>query len=914
MRRLLIVVAAAGCCPSPTAAKVVTMPKEEVKELATPVELHHMRGLKQLTFGGDNAEAYWSFGGDTLIFQTNHKPYQCDQIEEMPSSGGPSKLISSGKGRDTCSYFLKGDKEIIYASTEATSPDCPTPPDMSKGYYWGLFEYDIYKANADGTNVRKLAGAPGYDAEATVCPKDGSIIFTSERSGDLDLWRMDADGGNLRQLTNLPGYDGGAFFSDDCSKIVWRASRPTGKALEDYKALLAQHLVNPKAMDLWVANADGTEAHQVTYLPGAAFGPYFFPGGKRIIFASNYLQPTTPEFDLFAINTDGTHLERITDSAGFDAFPVFSPDGKTLSFSSGRGAGPHEINVFTAQWVDEPGNHDQPETTMTDDYAAQVAYLADDAREGRGIGTKGLADAAQHVQDELAKAGVEPGIDGKWRQTFDVITEIKRGDKTTLTLDGTPVAADAFAPMPFSAQAPVTGTIVNVGWGITDEAIKRDDFKGVDVKGKVVLVHRFAPANPKGDAMAIAAAGDLRKKAFVARQHGAVGMIVVDDGDMKQDEAPLPALVPGGMGDPTMGGTGDAGIPVVVIKRAAIGKAPHKAAITVELQNVRSPTDNVIGVIRAGGANKQPGAVLIGAHLDHLGMGGGSNALDPTVHAVHNGADDNASGVAAMIEAAKLLSAHKADLSRDIYFVAFSGEEEGDLGSDFYVKHASTKDIVAMINMDMVGRMRNNHLVVNGGDSAKEWKELVQPACDAARVDCTISGSGYGPSDHMSFYVAGVPVLFMFTGNHLDYHTATDDADKINSAGGVRVAMIAADVAKAVANRSGALTYVKAPPEHTFGDIRHTGASLGTVPSYSEDPNRAPGVTLSDVVPDGAAAKAGLKGGDRIIRVGTVDIRSINDLMFVLQSAKPGTETKITFVRGGKEETVPATFGVPRGR
>jgi membrane-associated protease RseP (regulator of RpoE activity) len=272
------------------------------------------------------------------------------------------------------------------------------------------------------------------------------------------------------------------------------------------------------------------------------------------------------------------------------------------------------------------------------------------------------------------------------------------------------------------------------------------------------------------------------------------------------------------------------------------------------------------------------------------------------------------SGVAAMIEAAKLLSAHKADLSRDIYFVAFSGEEEGDLGSDFYVKHASTKDIVAMINMDMVGRMRNNHLVVNGGDSAKEWKELVQPACDAARVDCTISGSGYGPSDHMSFYVAGVPVLFMFTGNHLDYHTATDDADKINSAGGMRVAMIAADVAKAVANRSGALTYVKAPPEHTFGDIRHTGASLGTVPSYSEDPNRAPGVTLSDVVPDGAAAKAGLKGGDRIIRVGTVDIRSINDLMFVLQSAKPGTETKITFVRGGKEETVPATFGVPRGR
>jgi membrane-associated protease RseP (regulator of RpoE activity) len=214
----------------------------------------------------------------------------------------------------------------------------------------------------------------------------------------------------------------------------------------------------------------------------------------------------------------------------------------------------------------------------------------------------------------------------------------------------------------------------------------------------------------------------------------------------------------------------------------------------------------------------------------------------------------------------------------------------------------------------MVGRMRANHLVINGGDSAKEWKELAEPACTAARVDCTISGSGYGPSDHMPFYIAGIPVLFMFTGNHLDYHTATDDSDKINAAGGSRVAMIAADLAKRVANRAGGLTYVKAPPEHQFGDVRHIGASLGTIPSYSEDPNQLPGLVLSDVRPDGPAAKAGLKGGDRIIKVGEVEIRGIEDLMFVLQAAKPGTATKITFVRTGKTQTVDATFGVPTGR
>jgi len=934
MRRLLFIWVIASCCPTePAKTTTAATGSAEPRNQATPEE-RHFKDLKQITFGGDNAEAYWSFGGDRLIFQTNHKPNKCDQIEMMPANGGPSKLISSGKGRQTCSYFLKGDQEIIYASTFESSPDCPTPPDMSKGYNWGLFEYDIYKANADGSNVRKLTGAPGYDAEATVCPVDGSIIFTSERSGDLELWRMDANGGNLRQLTNSPGYDGGAFFSQDCTKIVWRASRPQGADLEKYKELLKQHLVQPTKMDLWVANADGTEAHQVTYLPGASFGPYFYPSGKRIIFASNYLAPRGPEFDLFAINTDGTQLERITYADGFDGFPVFSPDGKTLSMSSNRRdvvktnagdvyrmtgtpAGEHDTNVFVTPWDDNPpGVKYQPETTLADEYAASVKWLADDAREGRGIGTKGLAEAQDWVQQQLAAAGVEPGLDGQWRQPFDVTTEIKRGAKTALAIDGKPVANEDFAPMPFSMQKPISGAVVAVDWGIVDEATKRDDYKGKDVKGKIVLVHRFAPADSK-DAMVTAALGDLRKKAFTAKQKGAIGMIVVDDGDLKQDEAALPALVPGGIGE-VSGATGDAGLAIVVVKRsagAALAKGAHKVALTVELEPVRTPTANVVGVIHAGAATKQPGVVILGAHLDHLGMGGGSNALDPKVHAVHNGADDNASGVAALIQAAKLLAANKAELQRDVVVIAFSGEEEGDLGSDWYVKHMKdAKDVVAMINMDMVGRMRANHLSINGGDSAKEWKELAEPACATARVDCTIGGSGYGPSDHMPFYIAGIPVLFMFTGNHLDYHTATDDSDKINAAGGSRVSLIAADIAKRVANRPGSLTYVKAPPEHQFGDVRHVGASLGTIPSYSEDPNQLPGLVLSDVRPDGPAAKAGLKGGDRIIKVGEVEIRGIEDLMFVLQAAKPGTPTKITFVRGTKTETVDATFGVPSGK
>jgi len=296
-RRFLFLAVITACCPpEPTkTATVATAPRHvEDKELALPEE-QHLRHVHQLTFGADNAEAYWSFSGDRLIFQTNRKPYQCDQIEMMPANGGPSHLISTGKGRTTCSYFLKGDQEIIYASTHEAGPQCPTPPDMSKGYNWGLFEYDIYRANADGTNLRRLTDTPGYDAEATVCPVDGSILFTSIRSGDLELWRMDADGKNPRKLTNTLGYDGGAVWSPDCKKIAWRASRPTSdKDVAEYKALLEQKLVKPTKMDLWTANADGSEARQITYLPGASFGPAFTPDGKRLIFSSNYMQPRGP--------------------------------------------------------------------------------------------------------------------------------------------------------------------------------------------------------------------------------------------------------------------------------------------------------------------------------------------------------------------------------------------------------------------------------------------------------------------------------------------------------------------------------------------------------------------------------------------------------------------------------------------
>jgi Tol biopolymer transport system component len=322
--------------------------------LALPREVH-LRDVVQLTRGqGENAEAYWSFSGDQLIFQSARDPFGCDQIFRMPADGSaPAELVSTGKGRTTCAYFLEGDQRILYASTHLGGDACPPVPDRSQGYVWPLYDtYDIFTARPDGSDLQQLTDTPGYDAEATVCATDGSILFTSTRDGDIDLYRMDADGQKVKRLTDTRGYDGGAFFSRDCSKIVWRASRPEGEALEDYRRLLAEKLVRPSKLELWVANADGSDARQVTHLGAATFAPYFHPSGRRILFSSNYGDPRGREFDIWAIDIDGTRLERITHAPGFDGFPMFSPDGTQLVFASNRGAKAEgETNVFIADWV-----------------------------------------------------------------------------------------------------------------------------------------------------------------------------------------------------------------------------------------------------------------------------------------------------------------------------------------------------------------------------------------------------------------------------------------------------------------------------------------------------------------------------------------------------------------------------------
>jgi Tol biopolymer transport system component len=322
---------------------------------AEPGEVH-LRNLRQLTFGGQNAEAYFSASGKVLIFQRQGASEQCDQMYVMGADGSRLHRVSSGRGRTTCGYFYDHDRRIFYSSTERASPDCPPRPDYSHGYVWALYDYDIYSANVDGSGARHLTNGPGYNAEGTLSPDGKTIVFTSLRDGDLDIYTMGTDGSNLKRLTTTLGYDGGPFFSPDGKRIVYRAYHPqTAMDSAEYRDLLAKHLVRPTHMDIWIMNADGSDQRQVTHLPGASFAPYFHSDGRRIIFSSNYQQPESRNFDLYLVNQDGTGLEQVTTDTTFDAFPMFSPDGKRLVWASNRhGTAPHETNIFLADWVERP--------------------------------------------------------------------------------------------------------------------------------------------------------------------------------------------------------------------------------------------------------------------------------------------------------------------------------------------------------------------------------------------------------------------------------------------------------------------------------------------------------------------------------------------------------------------------------
>lgn len=349
------------CKPAPVSESIVETEESPQEDSLRYEAESHFANIRQLTFGGDNAEAYWSFDSKSLTLQSNYAEWgvECDQIFTMdaatPLEGKTPQMVSTGLGRTTCSYFLPGDSLIVYSSTHLGGDPCPADPEPIPGkYLWPVYDtYDIFVAKLDGEIVSQLTNSPGYDAEPTVSPQGDKIVFTSTRSGDLELWTMNLDGSDKIQITDGLGYDGGAFFSPDGSKIIFRASRPEGEEVTEYKEFLSKGLVAPTAMELFICNADGSDLRQLTSLGKANWAPFFHPSGEKIIFSSNHHGERGFNFNLFMIDLNGENLTQISHDGVFDSFPMFSPDGKQIVFSSNRNnGGTRATNVFVADWID----------------------------------------------------------------------------------------------------------------------------------------------------------------------------------------------------------------------------------------------------------------------------------------------------------------------------------------------------------------------------------------------------------------------------------------------------------------------------------------------------------------------------------------------------------------------------------
>lgn len=351
---LLFALLLTACQHKPTAVSKIEEPKLHFSDEK------HLKNIRQLTFGGQNAEAYFSADGQWLIFQSTRGNHPCDEMYMMRIDGSELKKVSTGKGRVTCGYLFGGGKSgvpesLLYASTHDFGEACPARPDPRKGYVWPIYpSFEIYSSKVDGGPLKRLTNNKAYDAEGTVSPDQKSIVYTSTRDGDLDLYIMNYDGTHSRRITTDLGYDGGAFFSHDGKKLIYRAFHPqTAEEKKNYKENLKNHVYRPSWLELFVIDVDGKNKKQITNLKAGTFAPFLFPNDQRVIFSSNSKDPAGRKFDIFAVDLDGKNLEQITFSNTFDAFPMFSPDGKYLVWASNRnGKMPHETNVFIAEWVD----------------------------------------------------------------------------------------------------------------------------------------------------------------------------------------------------------------------------------------------------------------------------------------------------------------------------------------------------------------------------------------------------------------------------------------------------------------------------------------------------------------------------------------------------------------------------------
>lgn len=950
------------------------------------------------------------------------------QIYLMDLDTGDTERISPGQGKTTCAWIHpKGDK-VIFASTQddpAAEQEQKDELDLrasgkERRYSWDYDEfYDIYEYDLATRQYRNLTSAKGYDAEGSWSPDGSLIAFASNRSAydqelnaderkafDPDpawaneIYIMKADGSDVRRLTTTAGYDGGPFFSPDGTRICWRRFSENGATAE-----------------IMTMNVDGSDPQQLTHLQAMSWAPYYHPSGQYLIFTTNL--HGFANFELYMIDAVGKHAPvRVTHTPGFDGLPVFSPDGQSLAWTTNRTV-TNQSQIFMADWNDaealeqlglqesatqvaaSPGNGKSPVMAQAPDArgdfapadaVSHVEYLCRPQLGGRLTGTKGEQLATNYVALHFETLGLIPaGDNDTYFQEFEFTSGVSTGPDNSLAVGDRVLELNTdWKPLAFSTSTKVDATdVIFAGYGLRAPAAEGfeeyDSFVHLDVKDKWIVIFRFMPENfTPEQRQYFARFSSLRYKAMQARDMGARGLIIVSGPTSGVKDQLVPLQFDGSLAG--------SGLPVISVTDAVasewlkpLGKTLTsiqskmdsgepamgfpveglKIAASIDIRQEKKKGRNVLGRLQIN--EEQAGqVVVVGAHVDHLGTGPSGNSLarDNEQSNIHYGADDNASGVSAMMQIAEAMARAKDEGKlkgqRDVVFAAWSGEEIGLLGSSHYVKtletlfsqHAAAVGgdegqekegnseqaiensraegedrkgsqkksddlagpntgglnlyIAACLNMDMVGRLQEK-LVLQGIGSSAAWQKLIEQANVPLGLSLTLQDDSYLPTDASVFFMHGVPILSAFTGNHSEYHTPRDTPEKLNYEGISKVAKLMMLVCRQ-------LITDERPPQYVAQERPKEGqrraalrAYLGTVPDYAQSDVK--GVALSGVAKGGPADKAGMKGGDIIVQLAGKKIENIYDYTYAIEALKSGQEVEITVTRDGKEVSLNVTPG-----
>lgn len=924
-------------------------------------ETDFLKNTHQLIFEGvRSGEGYFRPDGKALLFQSERdaaNPFY--QIYLLDLESGDARRVSPGSGKTTCAFFQPKTQRMLFSSThEDPQAEAKQKSELefrasgkTRRYAWDYDpEYEIYTANTDGSELKRLTRSSGYDAEASFSPDGSLIVFSSTRAAYplenlssqdrarfdkdpayfADIYVMNSDGSNVRRITQSPGYDGGPFFSPDGKRILWRRFDAAGMNADIYSVAL-----------------DGGDVRRLTDFGCMSWAPYFHPSQKYIIFTANKLG--FDNFELFIVDAEGRREPvRVTFTPGFDGLPVFSPDGQRLSWTTNRSSDKRS-QIHIADWNDAAALKALEKSPLrasvagafsaeirATDLQAQVEWLASPEREGRRTGSAGAKAAADWIEEYLKSSGIGAPEKG-FAQEFDFPAGVamKKEHNSLSLLTGAKEQAfqleQDFRPLPFSDSGSAEADVVFGGYGLSvpeaKDALRYNSYDGLDVKDKVVLLLRYVPEGVDAPRRAqLNRYAGLRYKAMLARERGAKAVLVVSGPASSQ-----PGELLGLASDNSLAGSGilahSVSLKVADALLAGTGKSLKQVQAELDNENPHAPGGfalpgvrvrletgvehkrgidrNVVAIIPPG-PNSTGEWVLAGAHYDHLGKGAEANSLARSgeENAIHHGADDNASGTALLMEVGAFLAHERATkperFKRGVILGFWSGEEIGLIGSAAFAEKPPVElsRVVAYLNFDMVGRLRENRLSLQGIASSKAWKKLIEKRNVAAGFNLALQDDPYLPTDTTSFYPKRIPVLSFFTGSHEDYHRPSDTPEKLDFSGLERVTKFASLLIEDLAESPERPDFarVERSAQQESGSRETLRAYIGSIPDYATE---VKGVKLSGVRAGSPAEKGGLQGGDVIVEFGKQKIANIYDYTYALDAVKIGEAVGVVVERKG---------------